>query len=316
MKRLLLLAFLLCPSLAWASCGGTFSAQQVCGTTGGGVPGPIPFTAIASSGAGIIINGTTATSGFISGDTIGTSGAVVVDTKVPYNNIALTTSLAQFPSTVVLSGNVATAQGTGTKLQLSKNGFISGDIVVFDATGNTSDSGSSSAGGGTGDTLFQTPAGASIFVPSNTTSSFLTAGLGSTAATSASSGGGVGTANACHKLVSHATQLQVVMTITFADGGINGAAAYELRTGTGGGAGAPRNGGAIGSGTGNVALGSVHNQTSAPVANDYFMITLAGGVSGLTPGITDEWFDVAYRDGGGVNALTIQNAQCTITPYP
>lgn len=49
MKRLLLaLALLLAPSGAFAQCSGNFPANSACATVAGGLPGPLPFTAIGA----------------------------------------------------------------------------------------------------------------------------------------------------------------------------------------------------------------------------------------------------------------------------
>jgi hypothetical protein len=52
MKKLLLaLTLFLIPVAASAQCNGVFSASQVCGSVGGGVPGPIPFSSVGGNAA-------------------------------------------------------------------------------------------------------------------------------------------------------------------------------------------------------------------------------------------------------------------------
>lgn len=71
MKKLLLaLALLLVPASTIAQCNGRFTANQLCGTVPGGLPGPIPFSAVVSS-SGQRVKLTTATTFYVS--TIGTN---------------------------------------------------------------------------------------------------------------------------------------------------------------------------------------------------------------------------------------------------
>src|SRR5579862_5182717 len=53
MKKILLtLCLLFIPNIAFAQCNGVFGANTACGTVAGGLPGPIPFSAIGGGSPG------------------------------------------------------------------------------------------------------------------------------------------------------------------------------------------------------------------------------------------------------------------------
>lgn len=144
-KIILILAFCLLPSLAFAQCNGIFPSQTVCGSAAGGVPGPLPTSsfALAPGGSSNQIqynNGAGGLGGFTaSGDaTVNVSTGVVTVTKTGGVAFAPSATTDTTNAGNISSGSLSDARlSSNVPLKNSTNAFTglntySGDVRFGD----------------------------------------------------------------------------------------------------------------------------------------------------------------------------------------
>jgi len=241
-------------------------------TNGTGVPSWM------ACGVTTLTAGTTPTSGITSGNLIGVTSNKVVDSGVPF------ASIYQFPATVSIVGGAASAQGTGTKLQLSTGSPVSGDCTKFDSTGNTVDAGAGC--GVAGSTIQVTPGAGSGGVSSSTA---LMMGLGAVCA-----------------ITPNTARVHIGFNLTLQISGTVGRAQYGIHYGTGT---APSNGAAT-TGT----LIGTNQSTDIAISGGFGAVTVTGNVIGLTPG-TPIWIDIALGNGGVSGTTSVANSACDAFSY-